>query len=50
AIAVSARTGWGLDTLKRAIVAELRQSCRLWNLPAALSRNRLRGRREPALS
>ena len=33
-----------------AIVAELRQSCRLWNLPAALSRHRLRGRREPALS
>jgi len=50
AIAVSARTGWGLDALKCAIVAGLRQSCSLWNLPAALSRNRLRGRREPALS
>jgi GTP-binding protein HflX len=49
AIAVSARTGWGLDTLKERIVAELRQSCPLWNLPVAHSRNRVRGQREPAL-
>lgn len=46
AIAVSARTGWGVDGLKRAIMDGLRQTCRLWNLPAAVSRGRLRGARE----
>jgi len=37
-IPVSARTGFGLDGLKRAMIAHLQQSCRLWRLPPATSR------------
>jgi GTP-binding protein HflX len=36
-VPVSARTGYGLDTLKLAIVEELRKCCTLWRLPSATS-------------
>lgn len=38
AIPVSARTGFGLDTLKLAIIDTLRSHCPLWRLPPATSR------------
>ena len=37
AIPVSAKTGYGLDTLKTAIVEELKKCCSLWQLPSATS-------------
>jgi len=37
AIPVSARTGYGLETLKTAIVEELKRCCTLWQLPSATS-------------
>lgn len=37
AIPVSAKTGYGLDTLKLAIVEELKRCCTLWQLPSATS-------------
>ena len=38
AIPVSAKTGYGLDLLKRAIIEELQKCCTLWRLPSATSR------------
>jgi len=38
AIPVSARTGYGLDLLKRAMTEELQKCCTLWRLPSATSR------------
>ena len=38
AIPVSAATGHGLDTLKRALTQELQKCCTLWRLPSATSR------------
>jgi GTP-binding protein HflX len=37
AIPVSARSGLGMDTLKLAIVEELKRCCMLWQLPSATS-------------
>jgi len=37
AIPVSAHSGYGLDTLKTAIVEELKSCCTLWQLPSATS-------------
>lgn len=37
AIPVSAKTGYGLETLKLAIVEELKKCCTLWQLPSATS-------------
>ncbi len=37
AIPVSAKTGYGLETLKLAIVEELKRCCTLWQLPSATS-------------
>ncbi len=37
AIPVSAKTGYGMDTLKTAIVEELKRCCTLWQLPSATS-------------
>ncbi len=36
ALPVSARTGFGLDALKRAIIAELQKSGRIWSLPPSV--------------
>jgi GTP-binding protein HflX len=36
-VPVSAHTGYGLDTLKLAIVEELKKCCTLWQLPSATS-------------
>jgi len=38
AIPVSAKTGYGLDLLKRAMIEELQKCCTLWQLPSATSR------------
>jgi len=38
AIPVSAKTGYGLDLLKRAMIEELQKCCTLWRLPSATSR------------
>jgi len=38
AIPVSAKTGYGLDLLKQAIIEELQKCCTLWRLPSATSR------------
>ena len=38
AIPVSAKTGYGLDILKRAMIEELQKCCTLWRLPSATSR------------
>ncbi|NLG01825.1 MAG: GTPase HflX, partial [Lentisphaerae bacterium] len=38
ALPVSARTGYGLDLLKRAVVQELQSCSTLWRLPSATSR------------
>jgi len=38
AVPVSAKTGYGLDLLKRAIIEELQKCCTLWQLPSATSR------------
>ena len=38
AIPVSAKTGYGLDLLKRAMTEELQKCCTLWRLPSATSR------------
>jgi GTP-binding protein HflX len=38
ALPVSARTGYGLDLLKRAMTEELQKCCTLWRLPSATSR------------
>jgi GTP-binding protein HflX len=35
ALPISARTGFGLDLLKRAVIAELQKSGRIWSLPPA---------------
>jgi len=37
AIPVSAKTGYGLDLLKRAMIEELQKCCTLWRLPSATS-------------
>ena len=37
AIPVSAKTGYGLDLLKRAMIEELQRCCTLWQLPSATS-------------
>ena len=37
AIPISAKTGYGLDTLKLAIVAELKKHCAMWRLPTSNS-------------
>ena len=37
AIPVSAKTGYGLDLLKQAIIEELQKCCTLWRLPSATS-------------
>ena len=37
AIPVSAKTGYGLETLKTAITEELKRCCTLWQLPSATS-------------
>jgi GTP-binding protein HflX len=37
AIPISVKTGYGIDTLKLAIVEELRKCCILWQLPSATS-------------
>jgi GTP-binding protein HflX len=37
AIPVSAKTGYGLDLLKRAMIEELQKCCTLWQLPSAIS-------------
>jgi GTP-binding protein HflX len=39
AIPISAKTGYGLDLLKRAVVDELQKRCALWGLPAANSKS-----------
>ena len=38
ALPVSAKTGYGLDLLKRAMTEELQKCCTLWRLPSATSR------------
>jgi GTP-binding protein HflX len=38
ALPVSAKTGYGLDLLKRAVTEELQKTCPLWRLPASVSR------------
>ena len=38
ALPVSAKTGYGLDLLKRAMIEELQKCCTLWRLPSATSR------------
>ncbi len=38
AIPVSAKTGFGLDLLKQAMIQELQKCCTLWRLPSATSR------------
>ncbi|MDD2599968.1 MAG: GTPase HflX [Kiritimatiellae bacterium] len=38
AIPVSAKSGYGLETLKQSIVQELQKCCTLWQLPSATSR------------
>jgi len=38
AIPVSAKTGYGLETLKRTLIQELQKCCTLWQLPSATSR------------
>jgi GTP-binding protein HflX len=38
AIPVSAKTGYGLEVLKQAIIQELQKCCTLWQLPSATSR------------
>ena len=38
AIPVSAKTGYGLDLLKQAVIEELQKCCTLWRLPSATSR------------
>jgi len=38
AIPVSAKTGYGLDLLKQAMIEELQKCCTLWRLPSATSR------------
>jgi len=38
AVPVSAKTGYGLDLLKRAMIEELQKCCTLWRLPSATSR------------
>lgn len=38
AIPVSAKTGYGIDLLKRAMIEELQKCCTLWRLPSATSR------------
>lgn len=38
AIPVSAKTGYGLDVLKQAMIQELQKCCTLWQLPSATSR------------
>ncbi|HOS66229.1 MAG TPA: GTPase HflX, partial [Candidatus Latescibacteria bacterium] len=38
ALPVSARTGYGLDLLKRAMIEELQRCSTLWRLPSATSR------------
>ena len=38
AIPVSAKTGYGLDVLKQAMIEELQKCCTLWRLPSATSR------------
>jgi GTP-binding protein HflX len=38
AIPASAKTGYGLDLLKRAVQEELQKCCTLWRLPSATSR------------
>ncbi len=38
AIPISAKTGYGLDLLKRAMIEELQKCCTLWRLPSATSR------------
>ena len=37
AVPVSARTGYGLDLLKQAMIEELQRCCTLWRLPSATS-------------
>ena len=38
ALPISAKTGFGLDLLKRAMIEELQKCCTLWRLPSATSR------------
>jgi GTP-binding protein HflX len=38
AIPVSAKTGYGMDLLKRAMIEELQKCCTLWRLPSGISR------------
>jgi len=38
ALPVSAKTGYGLDLLKQAMIEELQKCCTLWRLPSATSR------------
>jgi GTP-binding protein HflX len=38
ALPVSAKTGYGMDLLKRAMIEELQKCCTLWRLPSATSR------------
>ena len=37
AVPVSARSGYGLDVLKQAMIEELQRCCTLWRLPSAIS-------------
>ena len=37
AIPVSAKTGYGIDLLKQAMIGELEKCCTLWQLPSAIS-------------
>ncbi|MBP5319597.1 MAG: GTPase HflX [Kiritimatiellae bacterium] len=37
AVPVSARSGYGLDLLKQAMIEELQRCCTLWRLPSAIS-------------
>ena len=42
AISVSAKTGYGLDVLKQAVIWELQKSSTLWRLPSAMSPKKAR--------
>ncbi len=44
AIPVSAKTGYGIDLLKLAMIGELESCCTLWQLPSAISATSRRAR------